>query len=54
MPHYYHCNPLLRQYVWQSIQRHMSSKHPQNNQEDLENNLELEIQNWDEIEMESL
>ena len=54
MPHYYHCNPLLRQYVWQSILRHMSSKHPQNNQEELENNLELEIQNWDEIEMESL
>ena len=54
MPHYYHCNPLLRQYVWQSIQRHMSSKHPQNNQEELENDLELEIQNWDEIEMESL
>ena len=54
VPHYYHCNPLLRQYVWQSILRHISSKHPQNNQEELENNLELEIQNWDEIEMESL
>ena len=54
VPYYHWSNPLLRQYVWQSILRHMSSKHPQNNQEELENNLELEIQNWDEIEMESL
>ena len=51
--YYYSYNPLLRQYVWQKIMRHSSSVHPQNNQEELEDNLELGIQNWDEIEMES-
>ena len=41
VPYYYWSNPLLRQYVWQSILRRVSSVHPNNNQGDLENDLEV-------------